>query len=118
MLAQLIQDPTKITYVEHPTPAPEIDAFGQLPKLASTFHDVDGLFYFTYIVCIFFFVVIVAVLLLSVVKYRRKTWDQPAASNTTHNTPLEVVWTIIPLIIVNVYPSWMKRHVSPLGFLE
>lgn len=106
MFAHLIQDPTKINYVEKPAPAPEIDAFGQLPKLASTFDHVDGLFYFTYIVCIAFFAIIVAVLLLSVVKYRRKTWDQPAVSNTTHNTPLEVVWTIIPLIIVMVMFAW------------
>lgn len=106
MFAQLIQDPTKINHIENPAPPPAIDAFGQLPKLASTFTDVDGLFYFTYIVCIFFFVLIVAVLLLSVVKYHRKTWDQPAASNTTHNTPLEVVWTIIPLIIVMVMFAW------------
>jgi cytochrome c oxidase subunit 2 len=67
---------------------------------------VDGLFYFTYAVCIFFFVLILGVLLFSVVKYRRKTADQPAASNVTHNTPLEVVWTVIPLIIVMVMFAW------------
>jgi cytochrome c oxidase subunit 2 len=106
VFAQLIQDPTKINFVEKPAPAPAIDAFGQLPQLASTFDHVDGLFYFTYIVCIFFFVLIVAVLLLAVVKYRRTTWDQPAASNRTHNTPLEVVWTIVPLIIVMVMFAW------------
>lgn len=106
MFAQMIQDPAKITYVENPAKPPELDAYGQLPKLASTFDHVDGLFYFTYIVCIFFFVLIVGVLLFSVVKYRRKTWDQPAASNTTHNTPLEVVWTVIPLIIVMVMFAW------------
>lgn len=108
MFALLIQDPTKpkINYVEDPAPPPEIDAFGQLPVLSSTFEHVDGLFYFTYVVCIFFFVLILAVLLFSCVKYRRKTWDQPAASNTTHNTPLEVVWTVIPLIIVMVMFAW------------
>lgn len=106
MFALLIQDPTKINHVENPAPVQVNDAYGQLPKLASTFTDVDGLFYFTYVVCIFFFVIIVGVLLLSVVKYHRKTWDQPAASNTTHNTPLEVVWTIIPLIIVMVMFAW------------
>ena len=106
MFAQLIQDPAKINYVENPAKPPEIDAWGQLPKLASTFDHVDGLFYFTYIVCIFFFVVILGALLFSVVKYRRKTWDQPAASNVTHNTPLEVVWTIVPLIIVMIMFAW------------
>lgn len=104
MLSLLIQDPAASGQVHAPAQTP--DAYGQLPKLASTFGHVDGLFYFTYAVCIFFFVLIVAVLLFSVVKYRRKTWDQPPQSNTTHNTPLEVVWTVIPLIIVMVMFAW------------
>ena len=87
-------------------PAPDIDGFGQLPKLASDFSDVDGLFYFTYAVCIFFFVLIVGVLAYSMVAHRRKTWDQPPLSNFTHNTPLEVTWTVIPLIIVMIMFAW------------
>ncbi|HEX5052617.1 MAG TPA: cytochrome c oxidase subunit II [Planctomycetota bacterium] len=108
MFAQLIQDPpaTAINYIQNPAAPAAIDEFGQLEKLASTFHHVDGLFYFTYAVCIFFFVVITGVLLFSCIKYRRKTFDQPPASNTTHNTPLEVVWTVIPLIIVMVMFAW------------
>jgi len=104
VFALLIQDPTA-TGQNHAPPA-EVDAYGQLTKLASTFSHVDNLFYFTYAVCIFFFVIIVGVLLFSVVKYRRKTWDQLPASNTTHNTPLEVVWTVIPLIIVMIMFAW------------
>jgi cytochrome c oxidase subunit 2 len=100
----LIQDPASAT--QNPPSPQAVDAYGQLPKLASTFGHVDGLFYFTYAVCIFFFVLIVGVLLFSVVRYRRRTWDQPPASNTTHNTPLEVVWTVIPLIIVMVMFAW------------
>jgi cytochrome c oxidase subunit 2 len=106
VLAQLIQDPAKSAPAVNYAKPPELDAYGQLPKLASTFDHVDGLFYFTYAVCIFFFVLILGVLLFSVVKYRRKTFDQPAASNATHNTPLEVVWTVIPLIIVMVMFAW------------
>lgn len=102
-----MQDPQKPTPPPWDlTPPPDIDAFGQLPTLASTFDHVDGLFYFTYAVCIFFFVLITGVLLYSVVAHRRKTWDQPALSNVTHNTPLEVVWTVIPLIIVMVMFAW------------
>lgn len=85
---------------------PEIDEWGQLPVQAGTFEHVDGLFYFTYAVCIFFFVIITAVLLYSVVAHRRKTWDQKPLSNVTHNTPLEVVWTVIPLIIVMIMFAW------------
>lgn len=107
MFALLTQDPARTPgHIENPAPPLAVDAYGQLPKLASTFDHVDGLFYFTYIVCIFFFVVIVGVIVASVVLYRRKTWDQPALSNVTHNTPLEVVWTVIPLIIVMVMFAW------------
>ncbi len=113
MFANLFQDPVNAAQgaaqaaAENPhAPAQTIDGWGQLPKLASTFDHVDGLFYFTYAVCIFFFVVITGALLYSVVVYRRKTFDQPAASNVTHNTPLEVVWTVIPLIIVMVMFAW------------
>ena len=42
MFAHLIQDPKN--YVENPARPPEVDAYGQLTKLASTFSDVDGLF--------------------------------------------------------------------------
>jgi cytochrome c oxidase subunit 2 len=107
VFALLTQDPARTPgHIENPAPPLAVDAYGQLPKLASTFDHVDGLFYFTYIVCIFFFVVIVGVIAVSVVLYRRKTWDQPALSNVTHNTPLEVVWTVIPLIIVMVMFAW------------
>lgn len=105
MINLLIQDPQNPPKWEG-VDAPQIDEYGQLPVLASSFDDVDGLFYFTYVVCIFFFVLIAGVLLYSVVAHRRKTWDQKPLSNVTHNTPLEVVWTVIPLIIVMVMFAW------------
>ena len=102
MISYLLQDPAKPVHAM----AEGVDQYGQLTKLASTFSHVDNLFYFTYVVCIFFFVLITGVLFYSVVKYRRKTFDQPAVSNRTHNTPLEVVWTVVPLIIVMVMFAW------------
>ena len=105
MIHHLIQDPEKQTPWDG-TPTPVNDEYGQLTELASTFTHVDNLFYFTYVVCIFFFVLITGVLLYSVVAHRRKTWDQKPLSNTTHNTPLEVVWTVIPLIIVMIMFAW------------
>lgn len=109
MFVQLIQDPQgPVHYITDPAKgeAVKVDTFGQLTTLASTFDDVDNLFYFTYAVCIFFFAIITGVLLYSVVVYRRKTYDQPPASTATHNTPLEVMWTVIPLLIVMVMFAW------------
>lgn len=96
-----IQDPQTPQQVRENT-----DAWGQFFKLRSTFGAVDDLYYFTLVVSIFFLVLITGILLYSVVRYRRKTIDQPAASNVTHNTPLEVVWTVIPLILVMVIFAW------------
>jgi len=100
------QDPPKDATPWDGVPAPDIDAWGQLPVQAGNFDHVDGLFYFTYAVCIVFFVIITGVLLYSCVAHRRKTWDQKPLSNVTHNTPLEVVWTVIPLIIVMIMFAW------------
>ena len=83
------------------------DPLGQLPPQASTFvADVDGVFYLTLWICGFFFFLIVGILAYSVFKWRRRTPDQPAVSNVTHNTTLEVVWTLIPLVIVMVLFAW------------
>lgn len=106
MINYLIQEPKQDPPPWDGVPAPEIDGFGQLPVQAGTFDHVDGLFYFTYAVCIVFFVLITGVLLYSVVAHRRKTWDQKPLSNVTHNTPLEVVWTLVPLIIVMIMFAW------------
>lgn len=84
----------------------DVDAYGQLPVLASNFGDVDDLFYFTTIVIIVFFLLILGLVVYSVVRYRRKTLEQPPASTVTHNTQLEVIWTVIPLIIVMVIFAW------------
>jgi cytochrome c oxidase subunit 2 len=88
-----------------PTPgALPQDPLNLLPPAASGFAaDVDGLFYFITYTCIFFFFLITGVLLYSIVRYRRRTPDQPAASNVTHNTLLEVTWTVVPLIIVMLW---------------
>lgn len=83
------------------------DPLGQLPVAASTFtDDVDGVYYLCLWICIFFFFLILGVLAVAVVKFRRRTPDQPPASMVTHNTPLEVIWTLIPLVIVMVLFAW------------
>jgi len=86
------------------------DPLGQLPPAASTFAgEIDGLFYFLFWISVFFFALILGLLVYSAVKHRRKSIEQPAASNVTHNTPLEVVWTLIPTIILMVIFAWGFR---------
>jgi cytochrome c oxidase subunit II len=79
----------------------------QLPVQASTFaEDHDNLYTFVEWVNYIFFFGIVFVLFYAVIKYRRKTPDQPPASTITHHTAIEVTWTVIPLIIVMVIFAW------------
>lgn len=81
-------------------------AWGMPPQVSTFAKDVDGLYEFTFWISIFFFVLITGILVYSLVKWRRKSEDQPAASNETHNTPLEVTWTVIPLVIVMIIFAW------------
>jgi cytochrome c oxidase subunit 2 len=72
-----------------------------LPEKASTFADsIDWAFMLYYWISVFFFVLIVGLMIVFMVKYVRKRPDQLAAAQITHNLPLELSWTIIPLLIV------------------
>lgn len=111
------QDPTR-----HPLAGD--DMLAQLPPAASTFaSDVDGLFYFCMWVSIFFFFFIAGVLVFTTVQNRRRTETQPAASNVTHNTTLEVIWTLVPTIILMVIFAWgwkgnLEQSVAPGDALQ
>jgi cytochrome c oxidase subunit 2 len=61
--------------------------------------EVDWVFWFVTWVSVFFFVLIVVVMVLFMVKYRR-VGHVAATEGPTHNTPLEVTWSAIPLVIV------------------
>jgi cytochrome c oxidase subunit 2 len=74
-----------------------------LPEKASTFVDiVDPAFNLFYWISVFFFVLICGLILVFTVKYIRRRPDQLASAQITHNLPLELSWTIIPLIIVMI----------------
>lgn len=100
------------------------DPLGQLPPPASTFAgDVDSLFYFLVWVSLASFGVILAALVYSSVVHRRKTPDQAPVSNVTHNTTLEVVWTLIPTVVVMLAFAWglkgnLAQQVAPADALQ
>mgnify|MGYP000557226887 CR=1 FL=1 len=73
---------------------------GYLPEKASTFApEIDGAFNFILYVCIFFFVAVIGLKIFFIFKYKRRSEDE-VTPRITHNLLLEVVWTVIPLIIV------------------
>jgi cytochrome c oxidase subunit 2 len=48
----------------------------------------------------FFFLLVVGMMCIFLVKYRRQAHIPANHEAATHNTPLEIAWTVIPLIIV------------------
>ena len=71
-----------------------------MPEQASTLApDVDRIFNLINWICGFFFVVIVGAMVIFMIKYRRRA-HVADTGGPTHNTPLEVTWTVIPLILV------------------
>ncbi len=73
-----------------------------MPEQASTVAPhIDLLYDIITWISIFFFVLIVGVMAYFMIRYRRTT-HVANTSGPTHNTPLEVTWTVIPLILVIV----------------
>lgn len=76
------------------------DATVWLPPQRSVMaRDIDAAWNAVYIVMVVFFLIVVGAMTLFVIKYRRRS-PADKVSTVTHNTPLEVIWTVIPLLIV------------------
>jgi cytochrome c oxidase subunit 2 len=61
---------------------------------------IDPLFWFVIIICIVVFAVVIAVLLYAVVKFRAAPGDDSDGPPIHGHTGLEIVWTIIPTLLV------------------
>lgn len=76
-----------------------------MPEGASTVAaEVDAVFYFINNINYFFFVLCTFVLVYFAIKYRLKPNHHSGFSHDapTHNTPLELTWSIVPLFLVGV----------------
>jgi cytochrome c oxidase subunit 2 len=78
---------------------------------------IDALFYFCYWISIFFFLLILALLVGFLVKYRRRPGHE-AQETIHHSTPLELVWSVIPLILmiaifVMGFRGFLDLHTPP-----
>jgi len=83
---------------------------------------VDSLYYFIFWGSAFFFLLIVGLSTIFVIRYRRRA-ENELKPRAHHNTPLEVAWTLIPLILVMVVFVWgfkgfMALHVPPAHSLD
>lgn len=92
-----------------------LNAFHLVPQLASEEGAfVDQMFQAQLYVIAFFFSLIVVLMLYSVIVFRRKPGDESAGPNITGNTPLEITWTVIPLVVVMGFGVWGASHLSEM----
>lgn len=82
----------------------------------------DGLFMMIFWFSVFFFVVLMALMVYWTIKYRRRP-GVPAPQSPHHNTPLEIVWTVVPssallVIFLLGFHGYMAKMVPPTGALE
>lgn len=76
---------------------------GYLPARASSVAgDVDRVFAFILWTSLFFLALIVFLTVLFVIRYRRRASRMHPEPSPSHDTRLELVWTIIPLALVGV----------------
>ena len=93
--------------------ADKTEDYAWFPEAASTFaHDNDWLYGFISLVCVVFFVPIAFALFYFAVKYR-KPKGAKAESNTAHNTPLELAWSIGPsFFLVGMFVLGAKAYLN------
>lgn len=95
-----------------------------MPKpLSENAKPVDVLFDVINWICAFFFVLIVVVMVYFMIKYRRRSVHDKAQGSTTHNTPLELTWTVIPLLLVIAIffvgmEGYLDLRHAPIGAYE
>jgi cytochrome c oxidase subunit II len=84
---------------------------------STTAHRVDWLFHFILIISVVFFLLIVFLMTLFVIRYRRRRGVE-AQVTATHSTPLELTWSLIPLVLVLLifyfgFKSYMDMSTPP-----
>lgn len=94
-----------------------------LPRAASTYAaDVDGLFYFIFWTSVVIFALVVFGLIYLSIRYKKRGKTELTAS-ISHNTKLEVTWTVLPTLLILVVFVWgfrgyMKMRVVPKDAIE
>ncbi len=98
-----------------------VEAGRILPPSASA-TNVDKLFFFILAITGFFFFLIVGLMLIFLILYRHRLGVE-AKEAPKHNLPLELTWTVIPLVLVFViflagFKGYMDMAIAPLETYE
>jgi cytochrome c oxidase subunit 2 len=85
---------------------PAKESFWLPPAHSSLAPSHDGLFYFILWLSVFFFVLIVGLMVFFIVRYRRREGHEEPEPSPSHNTPLEVTWSLVPAALLVVVFVW------------
>ncbi len=91
------------------------------PQSSTTAEHVDSVYWFIFWISAFFFALIIGVMVLFVIRYRRrKAGDKGDPTAPHHHTPLELIWSGIPLLLVIVifyvsFRAYMDMATAPAG---
>ncbi len=85
--------------------------------MGSGFGGSDSLFIFIWWVSVFFFVLLMGIMAYCMVIYRRRP-GVPAERSASHNTPLEIAWSVIPSLLLAIMFFWgfdgyLKAQMAP-----
>lgn len=103
-------------------PQPKKPSFWMPPQVSTFAANVDWLFMVILGISVIFFVLIVALMIVFVIRYRHRE-GHVAEASPTHNLPLEVVWTAIPVAVVMVifylgFTSYLDMATPPANAYE
>ena len=79
------------------------------PRASDAAGDVDQVFNLIFWMSAFFYVLIVVVAIAFAIRYRQSRARPRAQDAPTHNTTLELTWSILPLILVVVLFGWSTK---------
>lgn len=94
-----------------------------LPPAGSTMSgEVDALFYFIFYTALAFFAIVAMAMIYFIIRYRRRG-DKELTSGVAYNTKLEILWTVIPTILVFIvfiwgFKTYLRMHVAPKEAIE
>jgi cytochrome c oxidase subunit 2 len=93
-----------------------------MPENASSYGgDVDWLFYFIYGICVVMLALITVLMVVFVWRYRHRPGHE--AARGSHNTALELTWTILPTIVVAAifyfgFMGYLNMNTPPRNLYE
>lgn len=92
------------------------------PPNSTTAPAVDRVFYLVLWISAFFFLLVVASMVYFVIRYRRRP-GHTVQDSPTHSNPLEITWTIIPIIVVAFifyagFTAYMEMTTAPQNSYE